>query len=340
MLQSPLTHQKNIDATDVNMERKRNLLQHNFLFFWSALFLMEWSCYMLCMKQYVNTGFAFDTHWVLKPIRGCWLSLWVTDQDKGLPAFWELCALLFLLCLKTAVFVSWTRHLRTTTRRLPTKGILDCSVPPACAFSLIIPFVAFLPSLFLFSSDAICPSCSHYIGRPLPRCSPPSFTLQNNRQTSPSLGFGQMEPERRRDLSGAQISTSYTLLALLSEGRGRNRLGENIPSISRILAARQSLNLPAIKASAPVWASAIINDFTSASAFIWSWQPVWPWPHGLTVVVVPVSQLEARAENKTVLMLKSDIMETPTTTTAHLPCVYSLSLKFNTNTIVLALQFG
>lgn len=80
---------------------------------------------------------------------------------------------------------------------------------------------------------------------PPPPRSPHTFILQNNQRTNSVLSgsmFGcfHMEPEQRHDLFGAQLMTIYTLLALLSEGRaGRDRRGENVPTISRILAARQ-----------------------------------------------------------------------------------------------------
>lgn len=54
------------------------------------------------------------------------------------------------------------------------------------------------------------------------------------------FGCFHMEPEQHHDLYGAQLMTIYTLLALLSEGRvGRDKRGENVATISRILAARQ-----------------------------------------------------------------------------------------------------
>lgn len=85
--------------------------------------------------------------------------------------------------------------------------------------------------------------------RPLPRLHPWHFpfSLQNRRMICKSesihpefLDVCQTIPERRHDLFSAQISTVYTLLALLGEGsKGRDRHEEkNILSIYRILAAR------------------------------------------------------------------------------------------------------
>lgn len=137
---------------------------------------------------------------------------------------------------------------RLWCQRLPTKGICDHSVPAICAFALIIPFIIFclfsffpqchLSILYLLKQTAFPP-------RPLPPRSPPTFVLQNNQRANSVLSGSMfrcfhIEPEQRHDLFGAELPTIYTLLALWSEGRaGRGRHGENVSTISRILAARQ-----------------------------------------------------------------------------------------------------
>lgn len=126
------------------------------------------------------------------------------------------------------MFVSWTRHLRTAARRLPAKGILDRSVPAACAFSLITPFVAFLPPRFLFfppPTPSVCPVLvtlgALCLDAHLPRL--PSKTT--SKRVGLCLGFGQTALDRLRDLSRTQIPTVHTLLSIpiIKRRQGRQK---------------------------------------------------------------------------------------------------------------------
>lgn len=145
-------------------------------------------------------------------------------------------------------------------QQLLTEGILHHSGPLMRLFSLLLPFVVslfFLPR-FCSAAPSVCPALVkpvlHIHGALCldthPLHSP--FSLQNNgmRCKSESIHPGfldvcQTAPEQQHDLFCAQISTVYTLLALLREGsKGRDRRGENILSIYRILAARHHFILP------------------------------------------------------------------------------------------------
>lgn len=88
------------------------------------------SAYMM-IWSYKNLDF--------KPIQGCWLWLWVTDQHNGHPIFRECCVLLFLLSLKT--LVSTTSH----------QGNLWPFCPSDMCLRAHNTFYYLLP-LFLFSS--------------------------------------------------------------------------------------------------------------------------------------------------------------------------------------------
>lgn len=114
--------------------------------------LLQWICSgsyrMILLHAYVLILVLPLTQTGL--VQGCWIPLWVTDQDNGHPAFREQRALPSLFCLKAAVIVSWTRHLRTAARRLPAKGILDRSVPAVRTSLLIMPFCCLSSSSFPF----------------------------------------------------------------------------------------------------------------------------------------------------------------------------------------------
>lgn len=139
-------------------------------------------------------------------VQGCWIPLWVTDQDNGRPAFREQHALPSLFCLKTAVIVSWTRHLRTAAWRLPAKGILDRSVPAVRTSLLIIHFCCLSSSSFLFflqcHLSVLCllhraPSASMLTSLIYPPKQPPNQSVYAGVPVKPSWNGGVIRPENK-----------------------------------------------------------------------------------------------------------------------------------------------
>lgn len=153
------------------------------------------------------------------------------------------------------------RSENTGAQQLFTRGILCHPFSLMWPFSSLLPFccLSFFFSPRVFSSPHHL-SVRHFLNqfahswRPLPQLHPWhfQFSLQNLRMICKSesiypefLDVCQTILEQQHDLFCAQISTVYTLLALLREARkGRDRHGENILSIYRILAARHQFVLP------------------------------------------------------------------------------------------------
>lgn len=166
--------------------------------------------------------------------------------------------LLFLLRLKMFSGRGMREPWSTTTSH---RGDSPPFRPSDAALLALITFCClffFLPPRFCSAAPSVCPALVkpvlHIHGALCldahPLHSP--FSLQKNgmRCKSESIHPGfldvcQTAPEQQHDLFCAQISTVYTLLALLREGgKGRDRRGENILSIYRILAARHHFILP------------------------------------------------------------------------------------------------
>lgn len=179
----------------------------------------------------------------------------MTDQDKCFQHSETV------ICCYSCCISRWFLDERSENcgaQQLFTRGILCHAFHLMWAFSLLLPFLlAFFPCVFvsLHHLPVLCLLNEFaHSRRSLPWLHPWHFpfSLQNHRMICKSesilsefLDVCQTILEQQHDLFCAQISTVYTLLALLREGsKGRDRHGENILSIYRILAARHQFILP------------------------------------------------------------------------------------------------
>lgn len=174
----------------------------------------------------------------------------MTDQDNDHLQHLETVACCYSCCIWRCFLDK--RSENHGAHQLFTKGILYQSVPLMWAFSLLLPFVVFFPHSFCSATPSVCP----VLVKPVCSFMAPSastFTLCTfhlaSKTTEWYASLSQSNPrfldvcqtvlEQQHDLFCAQISTVYTLLALLREdSKDRDRHGENILSIYRILAAR------------------------------------------------------------------------------------------------------
>lgn len=184
---------------------------------------------------YISKGLFFSFscfEWQLFNLsQGRWL--WyqptdaVTDQDNDSFQHLETVVCCYSCCI-------WRRFLDERSencgaQQFFTRGILCHSFPLMWAFSLLLPFCChFFHCVFCCATPSVCPvlvkSVCPFMAPSLPQLHPWHFpfSLQNHRMICKSesihpefLDVCQTIPGQQHDLLPAQISTVYTLLALL-----------------------------------------------------------------------------------------------------------------------------